>query len=469
MSAPAATPLPRGVTGSIPRELLRLAVPVLVSQLLRVAYLWVDALWVRGLGVEATAAVTTSMFVMWTVYSLGDVVGVGVSAYVSQLLGAGERQRAGHVAYKGLRAIATVGLGCGALSVLGARHVYELIHAPAGVVGVGTPYLAIVGGVAALPMTAFACEAVMRASGNTRVPLAIDLCTVTLNAVLDPFLIYGWGPFPRLGLAGAAWATAFSQAVAVCCYAWIAARRHPAFPFARSAPGPAVSVARLARIGAPSALIGMMFSIVYLAFSRSAARFGAASLAVVGIANRIEGIQFVVATSIGLAAASLVGQNIGAGRPERAVRVIKAGLVWSAGLSVGLTVLMLALPEWFVGLFTRDADALRIGVPYLRILATCLIATGIEMVTFEAILGSGHTRVLSIVYNVVSLIRIPLAFWIPDLMHNGVIGIAWLITITCNLRTVVIVAWALRGTWKRGLAHELRGAAAPVPGPDAKA
>ncbi len=461
--------LPRGVTGPIPRELLRLAGPVFVSQLLRVAYQWVDALWVRGLGVEATAAVTTSMFVLWTVYSLSDVVGVGVSAYVSQLLGAGERRRAGLAAYVGVRAAATIGVGCGVLGALGAGHVYRLMHAPREVVEVGTPYLAIVGGAAALPMTAFVCETIMRAAGNTRVPLAIDVCTVTLNAVLDPFLIYGWGPFPRLGLAGAAWATVLSQAVAVACYAGIAARRHPAFPFARSAPGSAVSVLRLARIGLPSALIGMMFSLVYIAFSRSAARFGAASLAVVGIANRIEAIQFVVGVSIGIAAASMVGQNIGAGRPERAVQAIRTGLVWCGSLSVGLTVLILSRPEWFVGLFTRDAEALRIGVPYLRILATCLIATGVEMVTFEAILGSGHTRALSILYNVVSLIRIPLAFWVPDLMGNGALGIAWLITITCNLRTVAIVAWALRGTWKRGLAHELREPGTSASSPKAPA
>src|SRR5438094_4261168 len=102
--------LPSGVTRPIGRELLRLSAPVFASQLLRIAYQWVDALWVRGLGVEATAAVTTSMFVMWWVYALNDVVSIGVTAYVSQLLGAGERRRAGVAAFKGLRASALLGL-----------------------------------------------------------------------------------------------------------------------------------------------------------------------------------------------------------------------------------------------------------------------------------------------------------------------------------------------------------------------
>src|SRR5262249_27868125 len=111
----AATAALPGVTGAIPAQLLRLALPVLASQLLRMGYQWVDAVWVRGLGVSATAAVTSSAFVMWTVYALNDVFAIGVTAYVSQLLGAGDRPRAGVAAWKGLRASFLLGLlGTGA-------------------------------------------------------------------------------------------------------------------------------------------------------------------------------------------------------------------------------------------------------------------------------------------------------------------------------------------------------------------
>ncbi|HTR96932.1 MAG TPA: MATE family efflux transporter, partial [Candidatus Acidoferrales bacterium] len=102
MSADAPRPAP--LTGSAPRALLRLALPILASQALRLAFQWVDALWVRGLGTSATAAITTSIFVLWCVISLNDVFGIGLSAYVSQLIGAGERRRAGVAAWKGLRA-----------------------------------------------------------------------------------------------------------------------------------------------------------------------------------------------------------------------------------------------------------------------------------------------------------------------------------------------------------------------------
>jgi putative MATE family efflux protein len=454
---------PRGVVEPIPRELLRLALPVAASQLLRIGYQWVDALWVRGLGVEATAAVTTSMFVMWAVYSLHEIFGAGVAAYVSQLLGAGERTRAGVAAFAGLRATAAIGLACAVVGGFGARWIYGLMHAPPGVTENGARYLAVVLAGAPFPLVAFTAETIMRASGNTRVPLTIDVLAIALNALLDPFLIYGWGPFPRLGVAGAAWATVLAQALAVVAYGVVAWRRHPAFPLARRAPGPPIRIARLARVGIPTALIGMMFSLVYVAFSRSAARYGAASLAIVGIANRIEAIQFIVGASLGIAGATLVGQNLGARRPDRAALAWRTGLTWAMSIALVVCLVTIAIPGWFVGLFTRDAETLRLGVPYLRILALGALATGAELVTVETIYGSGHTRVPSTIFNVFSIARIPLAFWVPTLFHLGVLGIAWLITVTCVVRASIILTWAARGTWKLGLGHELTGAPPPAP------
>ena len=450
--------LPAAVTAPIPSELLRLALPVLASQFLRVAYQWVDALWVRGLGVEATAAVTTSVFVMWTVYSLHDIFGIGVAAYVSQLLGAGERGRAGLAAYKGIRAAALLGLAGTALGVFGARSVYQLMNAGPGVTENGARYLAVVLGAAPIPMTALTCETIMRSAGDTRTPLLIDLCAVGLNALLDPIFIYGWGPVPAMGVAGAAWATVMAQAVMVAGYLSMAARGHRALPLARTAPGPPVRIAGMARVGIPGAIIGMMFSVVYIAFSRSAARYGSAALAVVGIANRIEALAFMNAVAIGVAGATLVGQNLGAGRPDRAVQVVRTGLIWMLWVSAFMTLAFLLLPGFFLGLFSHDPGVHRIGVPYLRVLAICLVFTGAEVVTAESILGSGHTRPISWIFTTFSMLRIPLAFLIPDWTGLGVVGIAWVITVTCILRALIIVTWAARGTWKTGLRRELHGA-----------
>jgi putative MATE family efflux protein len=327
----------------------------------------------------------------------------------------------------------------------------------------GERYLSVVLGGAPLPMIALTCESIMRAVGDTRTPLLVDLCAVSLNAVLDPLLIYGWGPFPAMGVAGAAWATVIAQAVMVATYLWLAWRGHRAFPLRRSAPGVPVRIAGLVRVGIPAALIGMLFSVVYIVFARSAARFGAASMAIVGIANRIEAIQFIVALSIGTAGATLVGQNLGAGRPDRAALVIRTGVRWVVVVGVALTLVLLAFPGMFITLFTRDASVYEIGVPYLRVLALCFVFTGVEIVTAEAVIGSGHTAALSWIFCVVSIVRIPLAFLVPDWTGTGALGIAWVITATCIVRSLLIVVWAARGTWKQGLRRELHGSGPGVP------
>jgi len=446
---------PAGVTEPIPRALLHLALPVLASQALRLAYQWVDALWVRGLGVEATAAVTTSIFVMWWVYSLNDVVGIGVTAYVSQLLGAGERRRAGLAAFKGLRGSALLGLTGTVMGLVGTRWIYGLMSPEPHMVEAGSQYLGILLLFAPLPMVAFTCESIMRASGDTRTPLLIDLAAILVNAALAPFLIYGVGPFPALGLRGAAIATVIAWIVLVAGFLWMAARGHRAFPLALRAEGAPVRLQGMVKVGVPAAFIGMMFSVVYIVFARAASHFGAASMAVVGIVNRIEALQFITSLAIGTAGAALVGQNLGAGRPDRASQVIRTGLQWNLWISGAITVVLLAFPETFFTLFTRDARVHEVGVPYLRVLSLCLVVNGMEIVTAEAILGSGHTRAISWIFSSFSLLRIPLALWSPA-WGIGVMGIAWIITGTCIVRGLIILAWAARGTWKRGLSHDLQ-------------
>lgn len=458
MSAPAGV-LDDADRAPIPGLLVRLALPILASQALRLAYQWVDALWVRGLGVEATAAVTTSVFVMWWVYALNDIFAVGITAYVSQLLGAGERRRAGVAAYQGLRASAVLGLFGSALGLFGSRAIFRIMDPTGAVVDAGTSYLSVVLTAAPLPMMALTCESIMRAAGDTRTPLLLDLGAVALNAVLAPLFIYGVGPFPRLGVAGAGWATVIAQGVLVVLYLILAARGHRALPLARHAEGVRIRIAGMARVGAPVALIGMLFSVVYIAFSRAASQFGPAAVAMIGVANRIEAIQFILSASLGMAGATLVGQNLGAGRPDRAEQVMRVGSAWVLGWSLALTVVLYTWPGVFIGLFSSDPEMHRVGEPYLRTLSLCLAFVAVEIVNVESVIGSGRTRVVSWIFTSFSLARIPLAFWVPQWTGGGMISLAWLINITCAVRAVLIVGWVWRGTWKQGLTQELRGAA----------
>src|SRR5262245_5636087 len=168
------------------------------------------------------------MFVVWWIYSLNDIFAIGVTAFVSQLLGAGERRRAGVAAFQGLRASALLGLLGTLGGLFAARHIYGLMGATSGGVDQGWRYLSVILGASPIPMMALTCESIMRSSGDTRTPLLIDLTAVALNAVLDPILIYGFGPIPAMGVAGAAWATVSAQSTMLAGYLVAAAAGHRA-------------------------------------------------------------------------------------------------------------------------------------------------------------------------------------------------------------------------------------------------
>src|SRR5262249_27245634 len=334
------------------------------------------------------------------------------------------------------------------------RPLFAWIDPGGTVVNAGATYLRLVLLGAPLVMAGLTAETAMSAAGDTRTPLLVDALSIALNVALAPVLIYGWGPAPRLGIAGAACATLCAQVVLVCCYATLALRRHPALPLARRAAGLPGRVAGLVRVGVPAALIGILFSAVYLAFVRAASPFGSAAVAIVGVANRIEAIQFILSVSLGFAGATLLGQALGAGRIDRAQEVLRTAQRWAVAIASALTAVLFAAPTAFLSLFTRDPALVAIGVPYLRVLAITIVATGFEITMAESVMGSGHTREMSAIYTVFSLLRIPLAFAVTRWWNAGVLGIAWLITITCILRSALLVGWAGRGTWKRGLRRE---------------
>ncbi len=453
--------------GPLLGALVRLATPVVVMQLCHTLYHWIDVMWVGRLGASATAALTTSFFAVWTAWALGDLAGVAVAATVARHVGAGDRAQAAYGAAQGVLLALVLGALVSIAGALAAGFLFRLLGAPPEVAGPATVYLRIVLGGAVISFLYVVGESILRAAGDTRTPLVVIATSLVLNAVLDPFLIFGWGPFPAMGVAGAATATVIAQGFAVAWFAALALSRHPSFPldFAALSRPSLRYAAALVRIGLPFCLIGILYSIVYLWLARTAAPFGTAALAVVGMANRIESLTYLAAVGFGLACEAMVGQNLGAGRPDRAERAtwLSTGLMASLGLVVSL--LMWFIPELLLGFFTADPAVVARGVPYLKILAPCQAFTALEIVLNGAFSGAGDTLPPSIISVTVSLLRLPLAGALAHGLGLGLDGIAWTITLTCIARAIIVAAWFRRGRWKtKGLAT---AGAHSLPLPDA--
>ena len=452
--------------GPIGPVLARVAWPVIAGEALHVAFHLVDIAWVRPLGAWATAAIMTSLFTLWTAFALCNLVGTGLTAHASRAHGAGEPSRAARALAQALWLAAGLSVPVALAGIFGARPLFAFLSDDPLVQAAGADYLGTFAMGMPFLFVGSALQAALRAAGNTRLPLLVSGIALAANAGLAPLLIYGWGPFPQWGVKGSAAATVACMGGATVALLVVAFRGHRDMPRSRAslARPDLAELVQLARVGAPHAAIGALFSVVYLVYARIAGAQGAASLAVLGIGNRLESVTYLTADGFGVAAATFVGQNLGARNPERA----EAGAWKAAGLMglIGLAVsaIMLAVPAALLRPFTADPEALALGVAYIRALGLCQVFTAVEGALGGAFAGAGDTVPPMIIHVSFAVVRIPLAFLAVGAL-GGLMAVAWTMTATCIVRSAVMAAWFRRGGWKR---RDLRGfGAAPLPSPEA--
>jgi putative MATE family efflux protein len=315
-------------------------------------------------------------------------------------------------------------------------------------------------------------EATFRSCGDSRSPMVVVLCGTLLNVVLDPLLILGIGPFPRLEVRGAAIATVASEIVVTGVFAGMYAARR--FPLALRLSDPGMFSWRrggqILQIGSPHALIGILFSAVYVFVAKITGAFGAPALAALGVVNRLESVNYLAASAVGLGVATLVGQSLGGGRPDRAEQCANRGASLITWWTAFTTIVFLLFPEQCLRLFTRDPTAVREGAAFLRIVAISQVFMGWEIVYSQAFTGAGDTLPPCWISSITSIVRIPLAWWLAGPGGAGTNGIWWTISLTCVARGLFIPVWFRLGRWKRrsfGIAAPTVPAVPPAPlGPE---
>lgn len=432
------------ISGPLAAAVLRLALPAVATSLLQLTFLLVDIFWIgRLLGAEALAAVSTASYAVWIVAALAEMVAVGLTAVASRRHGEGSHGLAAVVC--GTTLVLALAWGvlllAGGLALIG--PLFTLMQTPAGVTEQGRLYLSTYLLGAPLVMGFFAIEATFRSSGDTRTPLILLAISIVLNIVLDPLLIRGAGPLPAMGIAGAAVAALLTRGIALALGLVIALRRR----LLRLSVFDWPSAFRAMRIGLPVAINGVLFSFIYIALTRITTRFGVPALAALGIGHKLEGLSYMVAVGFGLAAAAVVGQNVGAGREDRASSAgwITAGYAAGIGTIVGLA--FLAFPDVMVGVFTDDPLVVDDATLYLRAMALAQISMAFEIVLEAALGGAGYTMKPMLWNAVLNLSRIPLAAWLAGFM--GVAGVWWAIGITAVLRGLAMALLWRGGAWRR--------------------
>jgi len=437
--------------GPIVSVLLRLAWPIMVSDLLQTAYNLVDTFWVAKVGAAAVAAVSISFPIVFFLFAVGMGFTIAGTALVAQYTGAGDGSYANRVAGQTLSFVSAIALFFTVVGFFFHRHFLVWMNAGPEVLPLASGYLRVIFAGVIFMFFFFVFSSVLRGSGDTVTPMKLMAVSVGLNVVLDPVLIFGLGPFPEMGVVGAAVATVFSRGVvavygiAVLFTGWYGIHLR----LVHLVPDPGL-VKKIFVIGLPAALDRSARALGLAVMTGVVGVFGTVALAAYGIVGRILSLVFM--PSIGMAAASttMVGQNLGADLPSRARKSAWTGVVLNfLGLTL-LGLLFFLFPHQAIVVFTRDPEVLRIGSEFIRITALSFGSMGAIIVAGGALQGAGKT-VPAMVFSVLSLwvLQIPLAILLPRYPGLGVAGIWWAITVSNVLTAFVAFVWLQRNRWQK--------------------
>jgi putative MATE family efflux protein len=455
-----ATPNPQLQLLELPlsRAILRLAWPTMASLMVVNLFNLVDAYWVGLLGTQALGGMTASAFLVWCIHSVGMLVGTGVNALVSRRIGEGRPDEAGRAAAHGLL-LAGVLAAVGMLAGLALQApLFRALHLEAGVQSASIAYLTpmLIGMPAIVGW--YAIEALYRGSGDTFTPMWVISLSLGLNMLLDPLLIFGFGPFPALGIAGAAWATVLAHALAIVGCLW--RLRRPSETASAIVPQLRLNedgrtrlrpeiFATLLRVGTPIAASAFLFSMIYLLLTRVIADYGSPAVAAVGVGHRVEGLGYYVCVGFAAAAATLVGQNLGAGKFGQAERAAWRATAYAAVVVGALSLLTYLFAAPIMSIFADDPRVVAEGNTYLKIIALLEVGMALEVVLEGAFAGAGNSLPPMLVSVPLTLARVPLAFYFARTLGFGIEGVWWVISVSTGIKGLLIGVWFRLGRWKR--------------------
>ena len=436
--------------GPVGRAIVLLAIPMVLEMAMESIFAVVDVFWVSRLGSDAVATVGLTESILTLVYTAAMGLSIGVAAVVARRIGEKRPDSAAEAAVQGI----TLGLGvAGVVAVLGitlAPRLLAVMGASSAVTAIGSSYTRTMLGGSATVLLLFLINAIFRGAGDAAIAMRVLWLANAINILLGPCLIFGLGPFPRLGVTGAAIATTIGRGTGVLYQLYRLWRRDGRVVIHRDQvalkPDVMQTLLRLSGTGTFQVFVGMAS---WIGLTRINASFGAEALAGYTIAIRI--IIFALLPSWGLAnaAATMVGQALGASKPERGEQA-----VWRAALynvfflgAAGLVFVTFANP--IAHLFTSDPTVVAIAADCLRIISYGYLFYAYGMVLTNSFNGAGDTWTPTWL-NLFCfwLWEIPLAWLLARHFNLGPQGVAWAVTIAFSTLAVASAVLFRRGRWK---------------------
>jgi len=435
---------------SLGEAIFILAVPMVLEMIMESVFAVVDIFFVSKLGADAVATVGITESVMTIVYAIGVGLAMATTALVSRRIGEKRQKEAGVVAFQAILVGAFVSLLIAVPGVLMAKSFLLLMGATNEMAEEGYMFPAIMFGGNLVIMLLFIINSVFRSSGDAAISMRVMWLANVINIILDPLLIFGYGPFPELGLKGAAIATTIGRGLAVIYQFYLlSSGKFRVRLYWDSLKVKFKVMWHLLSVSGGGILQNLIATSSWILLVRIIAVSGADAIAGYTIAIRIVIFLLLPAWGLSNAAATLVGQNLGAKHPERAERS-----VWITGyinmIFMGIMGSILVIfPEFWINLFIEDPTVVANGTLALRIISLGFIFYALGMVLMQGFNGSGDTMTPTKI-NVFSfwLFEIPLAYFLAIVLKMGLTGAC--IAVVCAESLLALIALFLfrKGKWK---------------------
>jgi putative MATE family efflux protein len=436
--------------GSILKNLLLLSWPMTVTQTIMSLGPTIDMIWVGRLGDVALAGVGVSGVVVQLAQGVMMGFATGMRALISRAIGAKDTQSANRIAQQAVVVSAAYAILMALIGHFFGEKIVRFITSDPEVVSVGTMYLRIefIGG--ATVTFRMMMDAIMQASGDSVNPMWIALTYRLFHIALCPFLIFGWWIFPELGVRGAAYTGIIAQSLGVILGLRVlfGARSRVKLSF-KGFHFNIDIIWRIIRIGFPASISGIQRNLNQFFLQIFIAPFGTAALAAHLITQRLEMFMFMPAMSFGQGAGVLVGQNLGAKKPERAERSawLAAGLVDVFAIAVSLALFIWTGPV--IRLFNSDPAMDATATQFIHIAVVGWVFTGFNFVLMSTLQGAGDTIPTMIISIVTTwLITMPLAFFLSRYTSWGVVTIRWAMTASVITGALANIIYFRTGKWK---------------------
>ena len=434
-------------TMPIRRLVLSMSLPMMISMLVQALYNVVDSYFVAKVSEDALTAVGMAFPFQNLMIAVAVGTGVGVNALLSRSLGARDQETADRTAENGVLLAVLSALVFTAAALLFAQPFFELQKATPEIARQGAAYLRICGGLSFGVFLEIMLERLLQSTGRTFYTMITQGVGAVINIVMDPVLIFGVGPFPRMGVAGAAAATVLGQIVAAVLAVYFnITRNHDIHPTLRGfRPGGQI-IRQIYSVGIPTIVLNSISSVMTFGMNLILISFSSTAVAVFNVYFKLQSFVFMPVFGLNNGLVPIVSYNYGARKKKRLTDTVRFGAMLAVGIMLAGLVIIQLFPAPILGLFEASADMLRIGVPALRIISLCFVFAGFNVIcssTFQALGNGVLSMIISIVRQLVVLL--PAAFL---LSLSGNLDLVWLAFPIAEVAAVCLSVWFLRHTYR---------------------